>query len=74
MIHNWKIYHEIKKLLENLPCKKDIFVKFTMQKRYFWKIYHAKKIFLENLPFNGNISMEKDTNGKLPCLYGYACR
>jgi hypothetical protein len=30
--------------------------------------------FLENLPFNGNISMEKDTNGKFPYLYGYAYR
>jgi hypothetical protein len=27
---------------------------------------------LENLPFNGNISIEIDTNGKFPCLYGYA--
>jgi hypothetical protein len=53
MIHYWKIYHETKKLLENLPCKKDI---------------------LENLPFNGKISMAKYTNGKFPCLYGYAYR
>jgi hypothetical protein len=42
--------------------------------RSFWKIYHAIKIFLENLPFNANISMEIDTNGKFPCLYGYAYR
>jgi hypothetical protein len=40
--------------------------------RSFWKIYHAIQIFLENLPFNGNISMEVDTKGKFPCLYGYA--
>jgi hypothetical protein len=45
-----------------------------MKLKSFWKIYHAIEIFLENLPFNGNISMEKDTNGIFPCLYGYACR
>jgi hypothetical protein len=60
--------------LENLPCKLSIIGKFTMELKSFWKIDHANKIFLENLPFNGNISMEKDTNGKFPCLYGYAYR
>jgi hypothetical protein len=58
--------------LENLPCKLPSFGKSTMTIRSFWKIYHAIKIFLENLPFNGNISMEIDTKGKFPCLYGYA--
>jgi hypothetical protein len=43
-----------------------------MKIKSFWKIYHAIKIFLKNLPFNGNISMEIDTNEKFPCLYGYA--
>jgi hypothetical protein len=32
------------------------------------------RFFLGNLPFNGNISMEKDTNGKVPYLSGYAYR
>jgi hypothetical protein len=45
-----------------------------MKLKSFWKIDHANKIFLENLPFNGNVSIEKDTNGKFPCLYGYAYR
>jgi hypothetical protein len=38
----------------------------------FWKIYNTIKIFLENLPFKGNISMEIDTDGKFPSLYGLA--
>jgi hypothetical protein len=43
-----------------------------MQITHLWQIYHENKEFLENLPFNGNISMKIDTNGKFPCLYGYA--
>jgi hypothetical protein len=60
--------------LENLPCKLPLFGKSTMKIRSFWKIYHANEMFLENLPFYGIISMEIDTNGKFPCLYGYAWR
>jgi hypothetical protein len=45
-----------------------------MKIRSFWKIYHSIKIFLGILPFKGNISMKIDTNGKFPCLYGYAKR
>jgi hypothetical protein len=74
MIHNWKIYHEIKKLLENLPCKKDIFGKFTMQKRYFWKIYHLtgifpwKKILTENSHAYMDMPADNGQSGK-SCPY-----
>jgi hypothetical protein len=68
----WKNYHANTPFLENLPCKLPIFGKSTMKIRSFWKIYHANKIFLENLPFHGNIPMELNTNGKFPCLFGYA--
>jgi hypothetical protein len=58
MSHFWKIYRANDPILE-------------MKIRSFWSIFHANKIFLEKLPFNGYISMEIDTKGKLP-LYGYA--